>query len=644
MRQTFIYCSCAFLVASSIPVLGQQADTEKIKSLFPNAPAVYSVKNEHLTIDVKNAALALSSSTMEEMLFITSEAAPYANKSIYFSGFEEIKDIEAYTLVPNKSKYKKFEVGSIETKDVLHRGIFYDDGKVKNLIFPNVQPGAITSLQYTQNMNEPRLLTPFYFSSYIPTVATQYSVSFPENVSVKWKLLGANTDKITFSETTANGKKTYTWKAENMPANLYEEDAPAIAYYAPHVMVYIHKAVISGKETTYLGDVSHLYDWYSTMLKNINKTDNTHIQNIVKEITRDCKTDKDKVRSIFQWVQSNIRYIAIEDGWGGFIPTDASEVYAKRYGDCKGMANLTREMLSQAGITSHLTWIGTRSLPYIYQEMPAPIADNHMIVSVELDKQTLFLDATDSYVPFGLPSSMIQGKEALIGLGEKKFKVMPVPVVEHTKNTSTDTIQLQIQNKALAGKGFMHLSGYKKTDFEYKYLSKAGTDMQKFLIQYLEKGNDKFYVTTSDIHGLHNLNSNIRIEYNFMLPDYIKTVGNSTYINMNLTKPLQKESIDVSKRIMDKEIEYQYVDSGVVELIIPDGFTIKHLPANVSLEGKDYGFTISYRLQGNKISMNKQLYIKTIMLKKEAFPQWNAMVAQLCKAYQDVLILTKQGV
>jgi hypothetical protein len=643
MRQPLIYFSCAFLLLSSFPVFGQQADTEKIMSLFPNAQAVYLNKAEHLTIDVKNQALVLSSSNEEKMLFITNEVSAYANKSIYYSGFEEIKDIEAYTLVPTKSKYKKFEVSSIETKDVLHRGIFYDDGKVKNLVFPNVQPLAITSLHFTHVMTEPRLLTPFYFSSAIPTVATQYSVTFPENVSVKWKLLGTNTDQITFSEKTANGKKTYSWKAENLPANLYEEDAPAIAYYAPHVMVYIHEATINGKPTTYLGDVSDLYDWYSSMLKNINKSDNKQLQTLAKEITKDCKTDKDKVRSVFQWVQTNIRYIAIEDGWGGFIPTDASEVYTKRYGDCKGMANLTREILSQAGISSNLTWIGTRSLPYVYEQMPAPIADNHMIVSVELDKQTIFLDATDSYVPFGMPTSMIQGKEALIGMGEKKFKVLPVPIVDYLQNSSLDTIKLKIHNNELSGRGIMHLSGYKKTDFEYKFLSKVEHDMQKFLTQYLQKGNDKFSISSSDIQGLHNLNSSIRIQYNFMLPDYIKKVGNSTYINMNLTKTLQKESIDESKRILDKEIEYQYLDNSAVELIIPEGFTIKHLPANVSWEGKNYGFTITYQLQGNKIIMHKSLYIKTIMLKREAFPQWNAMIAQLCKAYQDVLILTKQG-
>jgi hypothetical protein len=307
------------------------------------------------------------------------------------------------------------------------------------------------------------------------------------------------------------------------------------------------------------------------------------------------------------------------------------------------MANLIREMLSLAGITSNLTWIGTRSIPYVYQQMPAPIVDNHMIVSVELDKQTMFLDATDSYVPFGMPTSMIQGKEALIGIGEKKFKVLPVPVVDYTQNTSIDSLKLQVYNRELSGKGMMHLSGYKKTDFEYKYLSKDDNNMQKFLVQYLQKGNDKFSISSSEIKGLHNLNSNINIKYDFLLADYIKTVGNSTYINMNLTKTLQKESIDESKRILDKEIAYQYLVQDVVELIIPEGFTIKNLPANISSKDKDYGFTITYQQQGNKIIMHKNLYIKTIMLKKEAFPQWNAMITQLCKAYQDVVILTKQG-
>ena len=127
---------------------------------------------------------------------------------------------------------------------------------------------------------------------------------------------------------------------------------------------------------------------------------------------------------IFNWVQDNIRYIAFEDGLGGFIPRDAASVCNKRYGDCKDMANLLFEMLNHAGIEAYRAWIGTRNRPYKYKEVPTPMVDNHMITAVIIDGETIFLDATDSYVPFGLPSAFTQTKEALLGIDENSYNIV----------------------------------------------------------------------------------------------------------------------------------------------------------------------------------------------------------------------------
>ena len=65
---------------------------------------------------------------------------------------------------------------------------------------------------------------------------------------------------------------------------------------------------------------------------------------------------------MFYWVQDNIRYIAFENGIMGFKPDAAQNVLNKKYGDCKGKANLLKEMLKLAGYDARLTWIGTSDL------------------------------------------------------------------------------------------------------------------------------------------------------------------------------------------------------------------------------------------------------------------------------------------
>lgn len=121
--------------------------------------------------------------------------------------------------------------------------------------------------------------------------------------------------------------------------------------------------------------------------------------------------------------------MAFEDGLGGFIPREAKTICDRQYGDCKDMANITTTMLKMAGIPAYLTWIGTRSIPYRYAEVPCPMADNHMICTYMIDGTYYFLDATGKDTPLGTPTSMIQGKEAMIGLGAGKFEIITVPAV-----------------------------------------------------------------------------------------------------------------------------------------------------------------------------------------------------------------------
>jgi transglutaminase-like putative cysteine protease len=152
----------------------------------------------------------------------------------------------------------------------------------------------------------------------------------------------------------------------------------------PHIIPIITSYKIKDKEAKLLNDVSGLYNWYYSMVKDINQqpTDKALVT-LVDEITKDNKTDLEKVRSIYYWTQQNIKYIAFEYALGGFIPREANDVFNKKYGDCKDNSSILYEMLKVAGLKGHLTWIGTREIPYSYTDVPTPIVDNHMILSYQ---------------------------------------------------------------------------------------------------------------------------------------------------------------------------------------------------------------------------------------------------------------------
>ena len=104
------------------------------------------------------------------------------------------------------------------------------------------------------------------------------------------------------------------------------------------------------------------------MVENVNvEPANKELVSLVAKITADKKTDLEKVKAIYYWTQKNIKYIAFEYALGGFIPRESNEVFRKKYGDCKDNSSMLYRMLEIAGVKGHLTWIGTRSIPYTYE-------------------------------------------------------------------------------------------------------------------------------------------------------------------------------------------------------------------------------------------------------------------------------------
>ena len=96
-------------------------------------------------------------------------------------------------------------------------------------------------------------------------------------------------------------------------------------------------------------------------------------------------------------------------------------------------------MLKIAGIKGYLTWIGTRDIPYNYTELPTPFTDNHMILTYKNGGKVYFLDATGQYLPLELPSSFIQGKEALVGIDSTEYEILKVPVIDADVNSHIDS-------------------------------------------------------------------------------------------------------------------------------------------------------------------------------------------------------------
>ena len=306
------------------------------------------------------------------------------------------------------------------------------------------------------------------------------------------------------------------------------------------------------------------------------------------------------------------------------------------------MSNLLFQMLNHIGVDAYRTWIGSRSRPYSYYEVPTTNVDNHMITTAIIDGKTIFLDATDSYVPFGMPSAFIQGKDALIGIDSEKFKIETVPIQDQTQSLSTVASQFTLEDGILKVSEKRALTGYEKVEFvsDYTY-KKADVTDEEFLNTTLALGNNKTKYTNFTKGNFNNKNVPLILDYNLSIDNYAKTVENKVYINLNIDRTLSKSKIDVEARKYSKKIDYKFQKHFTTKFKVPEGYKTSYLPKDLSFENPNYGFNITYRLEGDTIIQNKSVYINTLSIKKEEFESWNSYIKSLIKAYKKSIILEK---
>ncbi len=607
---------------------------------FSKEDYIYLKRKEHIKINLKKDKFDITKQISEQAEYLTSNKLYFANESMSFDSFTSIDDIDAYTYIPATDKTIK--VDYIETKREFDNGVFYSDQESKSFIFPAVTKGAITNLNYKETIKDPRFLGLFRFATYVPTKEVELSIEFPKNVNIGYIDFNTENVDVKFTKDETTKGYTYTWTVNNIKGFQAEERSESMLYYLPHIIVYIKSYEEDGKTHNILNDVSDLYTWYTSLVKQINHEDLGEVFSIAEKLTKDLTSDKAKAEAIFNWVQDNITYVAFEDGLGGFVPRGAASVCDKRYGDCKDMANLLYEMLTHVGITSYRTWIGTRDRQYSYFDVPTPMVDNHMINTIIADNDTIFLDATDSYVPFGMPSGFTQTKEALLGIDADNFKVIKVPVQDANKSTTTVNSTFTLENNTLKVAEERAMKGYEKVDFVSDYTYKKGDKTEEeFLNTTLGLGNNKTNYSDITKSNFDNKNTPLLLNYNLTIDSYAKTIANKIYINLNIDKTLSKSGIDITDRKYSKKIDYKLEKHFTTTFKIPQGYKASYVPKDLSFENPSYSYKITYSKTPTEIIQHKTIILNTLSIKNAEFEAWNGFIKSLTKAYKKSIILEK---
>lgn len=628
----------ALFLAAPAAAQTPEEELEAMKSLFPGEDYVFTKYFASLTLTVDDNELQANHITEEESMILNDRATRYSEGSTRVSSFSELVDLDVRTRIPSGNKYKNIKVKEFTEYDLSSGNIFYDDDKTMKYSYPQLQVGAKKYERVEKSITDPHFIPSFYPAAFIPTKDGRFELKVEEGIEVEITPLNFDTFQVTHRVESKGKYTTYIWEYQDYKAQEYESTGVDVRQFVPHILIRVKQFEHDDGQRSVLRDIGDLHAWYCDFVTKSSEEPSAEIQAIVDSITADAANEEEGAKRIYQWVQKHIEYVAIEDGYRGYQPEFASKVCANRFGDCKGMSNLLKAMYDSFGLYSQLTWVGTRDIYYTYDEVPTPSVDNHMILTLFLDGKKYFLDATNSKLEFGQPSSFIQGKQTLINHDCDSFELAYVPIRPATDNMVVDSIELEVADRSLKGKGKMVLTGYSRMYFEsgigrsdYGHLLDYGRD-------YLSRGSNKFILDTIWLEQSEDHNLPLVVNYNFTIQDYAVAAGNEKYINLNI-EPGDKPEVVKDDRRFPLSIQFKTQYRSWMSLKLSDGDQVAELPENHEIEYPMHSYKLSYAKDAGRVIRTSEETYNFLNLEKDGFEDFNDYVKRYLRSQRESLVI-----
>lgn len=293
---------------------------------------------------------------------------------------------------------------------------FYSDSSELVFSLPNVVPGSIIEFQFTQTSKElafPELYadsaTPWYFQRKVggdgwrgDTVRHyEYELSAPADKKLHIKYYNGFPEKP--KKTKVGNKIIRRWTWTNV------EPFHSEVWMAPF------DQVASMLRVSTHTDWSVVDAW--TWKKVADKLKPTKelkaiiaAFNLPKQASRE-----EKIRAVYAYMQSNIRYVFAHLGRGGYEPHSPTDVAKANYGDCKDQSVLSVALLRMMGVNAFPALVETNHAGKSDNALVELIFD-HMIVYIPEDNigPAMYMDTTGDHMLYPGVSNYLKGQNTLI--------------------------------------------------------------------------------------------------------------------------------------------------------------------------------------------------------------------------------------
>jgi transglutaminase-like putative cysteine protease len=539
-----------------------------------------------------------------------------------YNQFVALKDYDFGIFYKNGFKSQKYRPQKISLTD---DNIYLDDSYGEIYGFTADEAGQRAKFQYQYEYTDAKYLTRLFFNETCPVLKSIIIFKVPSWLQLELQEMNFGGYSIKKEVKKDKDFTTYTYTATNLAMVTGEPLGLARPYYLPHLVVTVRSYTVEQQQYNGLKSIDDMYAWYN-LLYNKCQNETGSLKAALPAIIAGKNGDEEKIKAIYYWVQDNIRYVAFEDGYAGFVPQTAQDVYKNKYGDCKGMANLLTELLKLAGFDAHFSWIGTRSIPYDRKTVQSLCVDNHAICVLYLKGKPYFLDGTEKYAAFGSNAYRIQGKNVLVQFGDS-YKTETVPAAVVADNRIDTKASLKIKEDLVTGHIAITFDGEAKNYFHNIYNAIPSPKRKDFINGLLELSNRNTKVLNVKTSDFKNRDIPILLEADIEVSNHITKVDSLLYTSIDFFPESISGYVPDEKRQTPVDFDNVFLATDNITLELPVNTKPATLPQSFTASFKESNMDAAYNVQGNKIVLTKKMAFGTPIIYKTDFEAYKKFIA-----------------
>ncbi len=635
---------CLGSASATVPDWLKQAAAEKLPVYPAETKAVVLDDQTEITIEGPGQYVEHDRRILK---ILRPDGRDYAQLRVHLRQQDKLLSVHAWSI---DSSGHEFEVKDKEFEDVanLPSEILYSDVRFRHAKAPaGEQPGTIIGFEYEVRYVNWLKQVSWVYQERIPVRRTEFTLQLPAGWEYKSAWSGG---KDPAPERLSDNR--WKWTQSDVPAIHDDEELMPHPYGLEARGEFAYFGPNSG--TGQGGSWENIAKWQSELAAG-RRTPSPQITAKVHDLIAGKNDFDSKVRAITDYVQSNIRYVGIEIGIGGYQPHAAADVFRYGYGDCKDKATLLSSMLQEAGVQSEYVIVET-DRGIVHPDLPALVFD-HMILAIDLPpdaplakyesvvkaksgKKYLLFDPTSEYTPLGELPSYAESNYVLL-VAEGSGELLHLPTIDPAMNILERTGKFKLAiDGTLAGEVVEDRTGYHALRERYAFKAANEQQRSKYVENFLNQSLKQFSLQNPHIEGLET-RGKLTLKYGFTTTSYAQKIGALMLVRPRVVG--EKDlGLDFSKpRLYPVELHGSSKESDTYEIELPEGYTVDDIPDPVKIDVGFASYQSKTEIKGQTLSYHREYVVRSVEIDPEKFAQLKAFEGRIGADERAAVVLKK---